>query len=139
MNAILHIIALILTLGFISPTNAIADINAVTDINVTQNQTQTAMSFIEDMSDAPLMTGMTLIDGAGFVFEQQNGRIVEKIAATDQQVQDILNYYGLVMPQLGWTKTADKVGRFSRDKELFTIIIKTVNNVQLVTFRLQPL
>lgn len=99
----------------------------------------TAMSFIDDMSDAPLMNGITLIDGAGFVFEQQNGRIVEKIAAADIPVQDILDYYTMIMPQLGWSVSTTKSGHFIRDTETFSITIKTVNDVQLVTFRLQPL
>lgn len=137
MKHIPYIFAFFITLAIVNL--AYSPAYSMSDPTAKPLQASPVMAFIEDMADAPLMAGMTLIDGAGFVFEQQNGRIVEKIAATDQQSQAIFAYYGLIMPQLGWVKSDDHVGRFTRDNEGFSIVIKTINNVQLVTFRLHPL
>ena len=95
-----------------------------------------AQDFIDDMSDIPLMPNLEMIAEAGFTFEQENGRIVEKLAVGTSSEVEIDRFYNDSLPSLGWHVTSGRT--YERDNERFTYAIKQENSTSIVTFKLSP-
>lgn len=95
-----------------------------------------AQDFIEDMSDIPLMLGLEIIHEAGFTFEQENGRIVEKLAVGTISESAISSFYNESLPALGWTQI--DTNAFKRDNENFSYALRLENGTSIITFKLFP-
>lgn len=95
-----------------------------------------AQSYVEDLVDLPLMDGLSLVEDTGFVFEQENGRIVEKVAMGAPSSKTIAQFYADALPQLGWTNTGNNT--FKRDKEELSLSFKKEGSLSVVIFHLNP-
>ncbi len=95
-----------------------------------------AQSYVEDLVDLPLMEGLSLVDDAGFVFEQENGRIVEKMAMGAPSTNSIAKFYADALPQLGWTNAGNNT--FTRDKEELSLTFRKEGALSVVIFHLNP-
>lgn len=96
--------------------------------------------FIDELGDVPLMDGIQILDEAGYVFEQENGRLVERLAATNHSVEKAAEYYSKSLPALGWVKKdgTELWGLYQRDKEQLKITFKKEGNLTLIFFKLNP-
>ncbi len=91
--------------------------------------------FIDDLGDVPLMDGIEIIEGTGYIFEQENGRLVERIAASNLDKKDIEKYYALSLQALGWEKNNNT---YKRANETLKITFKKEGSLTLVIFKLSP-
>ncbi len=63
-----------------------------------------ADAFVAGLEDLPLMPGLATVDGAGLVFDEPQGRIVEAYAKGKTSRGQVLSFYAGTLPQLGWSK-----------------------------------
>ena len=68
--------------------------------------------------DVPIMQGWNIEPELGFAFDSPNGRIVMIFASTSADENDIMEFYGQTLAQLGWTGGA---GNWVRDAEKLVI------------------
>ena len=68
--------------------------------------------------DVPIMQGWQIEPELGFAFDSPNGRIVMIFASTAADENDIMEFYGQTLAQLGWTGGA---GNWVRDAEKLVI------------------
>ena len=68
--------------------------------------------------DVPIMQGWQIEPELGFAFDSPNGRIVMIFASTAADENDIMEFYGQTLSQLGWTGGA---GNWVRDAEKLVI------------------
>jgi hypothetical protein len=68
--------------------------------------------------DVPIMQGWQIEPELGFAFDSPNGRIVMIFASTAADENDIMEFYGQTLAQLGWTGGA---GNWVRDAEKLMI------------------
>jgi hypothetical protein len=68
--------------------------------------------------DVPIMQGWQIEPELGFAFDSPNGRIVMIFASTSADENDIMEFYGQTLAQLGWTGGA---GNWVRDAEKLVI------------------
>ena len=61
-----------------------------------------AESFLADLSDIPLMPGLTQDEAASFLFDKPAGRILTARLHGCVEAADVRHYYGATLPQLGW-------------------------------------
>ena len=59
--------------------------------------------FIEQVTDLPLMPGLSELRGAGVVFDKPDGRIVEAYAEGGVDREAVLDFYYNTLPELGTT------------------------------------
>jgi hypothetical protein len=94
-----------------------------------------AEGFVGGTDDVPLMDGLTEVEGAGTVFDNASGRIVEAFASGDMDAATVARFYEDTLPQLGWRAEGD--GGFTREGEHLAIV--TVEGERLtVRFTLTP-
>ena len=70
------------------------------------------------VGDVPIMQGWQIEPELGFAFDSPNGRIVMIFASTAADEDDIMEFYGQTLAQLGWTGGA---GDWVRDAEKLMI------------------
>jgi len=68
--------------------------------------------------DVPIMQGWKIEPELGFAFDSPNGRIVMIFASTAADENDIMEFYGQTLAQLGW---AGGAGNWVRDAEKLVI------------------
>jgi hypothetical protein len=95
-----------------------------------------ADSFVAGLEDLPLMPGLAPVEGAGLVFDDPQGRIVEAYARGKTSRDDVLRFYGETLPQLGWSKSAP--AEFHREGERLRIEFKEKAGELTVRFFLSP-
>lgn len=78
-------------------------------------------AFISVLEDLPLMSGLDEDEAAAMVFESENGRVAEATAAGALLREDIISFYSMTLPQLGWEKQSNLL--FSRDNEILKMEI----------------
>lgn len=100
------------------------------------NSSFAAPTYVEDLVDLPLMEGLSLVEDAGFVFEQENGRIIEKMAIGALSQDSIKKFYADALPQLGWTSTGNN--SFTRDKEELSLSYRKEGHLSVVIFHVNP-
>lgn len=96
--------------------------------------------FIDELGDVPMMEGIEMIEEAGYVFEQENGRLVERLAATNHSIEKVSSYYKESLPPLGWT-LKDGTNQWSlyyRDREQLKLTFKKEGHLTLIFFKLSP-
>jgi hypothetical protein len=92
--------------------------------------------FVAGLEDLPLMPGLAPVEGAGLVFDDPQGRIVDAYAKGKTSRDDVLRFYGDTLPQLGWSKSAP--GEFHREGERLRIEFKEKAGELTVRFFLSP-
>lgn len=90
-------------------------------------------AFIEDL---PLMENMVEQQDNVVSFDKPAGRIIQTQAITKSTEKEVLNFYNLSLPQLGWTKAKDH--SFKRDNETLTITVNRSGNSNIVIFTIVP-
>jgi hypothetical protein len=70
-----------------------------------------AESFLAAYEDLPLAPGLTEVPGEGVSFDSPGGRIVESYARGAVKAAEVLKFYSVTLPQLGWTRESDTVYR----------------------------
>lgn len=63
-------------------------------------------AFVSSVEDLPLMPGLSEDKPAGLTFDSAGGRIVEAYATGRVEEDEVLQFYGETLPQLGWTVEA---------------------------------
>ena len=58
--------------------------------------------FLSSVEDLPLMSGLTEDTASSLAFDTADGRIVDAYAHGKVSKQQVVNFYGETLPQLGW-------------------------------------
>ncbi|MDX1485462.1 MAG: hypothetical protein R3229_13395 [Alphaproteobacteria bacterium] len=102
---------------------------------------QARQAFLQSIDDLPLMAGLVERPRASVVFETAAGRIVEAEAlsapARGLTAGGVLNFYERTLTALGWRSFGS--GRFARDGEILSIIVRPENQGLRVSFSLRPM
>lgn len=98
--------------------------------------------FFESLYDIPVMPGLMEVPELAVSFDKPGGRIAEAGAmAGDMSDQEVLGFYDVALPQMGWQKKA--VGSYQREGEQLRIVIEKkpakTGGSRLVRFSLNPL
>ena len=75
--------------------------------------------FVGGTEDLPLMAGLSEVAGRGMVFDTPAGRIVEAYARGPVSRDEVLEFYAVTLPQLGWR--ADGDAAFRREGEVLKL------------------
>ena len=96
--------------------------------------------FIEQVTDLPLMPGLSEVKDAGVVFDKPDGRIVEAYAEGDLKRDAVIGFYSDTLPQLGWTKAkaAGAAATFRREGENLALDFLDGGGALVVRFTLTP-
>lgn len=95
-------------------------------------------AFFSNLEDVPLMPGISELPEEGMVFDKPEGRIVEGVALMGGRAkQDVLTYYGGILPQLGWGRV--KGDRFYREGEVLDIHFITSSRGNVVKITIRPI
>ncbi|MBI3447264.1 MAG: hypothetical protein HY055_18310 [Magnetospirillum sp.] len=81
--------------------------------------TARAEAFLSAYEDLPLAPGLSEIPDSGLAFDSPGGRIVEAYAHGAVKPADILKFYSVTLPQLGWTRESDRLYR--RESEVLRL------------------
>jgi hypothetical protein len=92
-------------------------------------------TFLVELEDLPLAPGLTELPG-GLLFDSAGGRIVETAASGTVSAEQVRQFYGQTLPQLGWQNSGDL--QFRRDNEILTILIDERRKPLTVRFTLSP-
>ena len=96
--------------------------------------------FIEQVTDLPLMPGLSEVKDAGVVFDKPDGRIVEAYAEGDLKRDAVIGFYSDTLPQLGWArvKAAGTGAAFRREGENLALDFLDGGGALVVRFTLTP-
>jgi hypothetical protein len=94
--------------------------------------------FFSNMSDVPLMQGLTEVPARDSAFDKPEGRIVESsaVAAGGLDAAAISAFYAATLPQLGWAPSGDNA--FTRQGEILTLKTARENGVLVARFLIAP-
>ena len=95
-----------------------------------------AQSFIEGSEDVPLAPSLTAVADAGMVFDSPSGRIVEAFATGAVTRDQVLAFYAMTLPELGWTQ--DGPAAYRREGERLSIDFFGTDGALSVRFTLSP-
>jgi hypothetical protein len=95
-----------------------------------------AQSYIAEVEDLPLMSGLAEVEGAGVVFDKPDGRIVEAYAQGRVGREAVLAFYRKTLPQLGWQATGGAA--FRREGEALSLDFLDGGGALIVRFTLVP-
>ncbi|WP_421779780.1 hypothetical protein [Kiloniella litopenaei] len=83
--------------------------------------------FFAGSGGVPIVPGMEEMEELGVVFDKPEGRIVEAFASGHLSQEDVREFYGRALPQLGWEVIGE--GLFVREGEVLKIeILEGVEN-----------
>ncbi len=95
-----------------------------------------AEGFLGAYEDLPLAPGLTEQAGAGMAFDSPSGRIVEAFAHGTVKAADILNFYAVTLPQLGWRRDGEAIYR--REAEVLRLEPATKGGTVTIRFAITP-
>lgn len=121
-TAVLATLSLILTLGAVSVDGAV--------------RAEGHAAYLAAVADLPLMPGLAELPGAGLVFDQPSGRIVEAYAQGAVSRAAVRAFYLDTLPNLGWRAKAETL--FQREGEELRLDISGDDGALVVRFTLQP-
>ncbi len=93
-------------------------------------------AYLAAVADLPLMPGLAEVPGAGLVFDQPSGRIVEAYAQGAVSRAAVRAFYLDTLPNLGWSAKAEAL--FQREGEELRLDISGEDGALVVRFTLQP-
>ena len=93
-------------------------------------------AYLAAVADLPLMPGLAEVPGAGLVFDQPAGRIVEAYARGAVSRTAVTSFYLETLPNLGWRAKAEAL--FQRESEQLRLEISGDDGALVVRFNLQP-
>ena len=96
--------------------------------------------FIEQVTDLPLMPGLSEVKDAGVIFDKPDGRIVEAYAEGDVERDAVIGFYRDTLPQLGWTRASatGAAATFRREGENLALDFLDGGGALVVRFTLTP-
>ena len=96
-----------------------------------------ATDFLRAIEDVPLPVGLTE-DAEPVVFESDQGRVVQTVAAGNIPTSEIANFYVASLPALGWKHLpSDTALSFERENELLNITMREPANAAPITVRFE--
>ncbi len=93
-------------------------------------------AYLAAVADLPLMPGLAEVPGAGLVFDQPSGRIVEAYAQGAVSRAAVRAFYLDTLPNLGWRPKAEAL--FQREGEELRLDVSGDDGALIVRFTLQP-
>ncbi len=99
-------------------------------------RTEGHAAYLAAVADLPLMPGLAEVPGAGLVFDQPSGRIVEAYAQGPVSRAAVRAFYLDTLPNLGWRAKAEAL--FQREGEELRLDISGDDGALIVRFTLQP-
>ncbi len=93
-------------------------------------------AYLAAVADLPLMPGLAEVPGAGLVFDQPSGRIIEAYAQGAVSRAAVRAFYLDALPNLGWRAKAEAL--FQREGEELRLDISGADGALIVRFTLQP-
>ncbi len=93
-------------------------------------------AYLTAVADLPLMPGLAEVPGAGLVFDQPSGRIVEAYAQGAVSRAAVRAFYLDTLPNLGWRAKAEAL--FQREGEELRLDVSGDDGALIVRFTLQP-
>lgn len=96
-----------------------------------------AADFLRAIEDVPLVAGLTE-EAEPVVFESDQGRVVQTVAAGNVPINEIASFYAASLPSLGW-KPVESGGAlsFERENERLNITMREPANAAPVTVRFE--
>jgi len=98
-------------------------------------------AFLRNLTDVPLMAGLTENPNQGLVFDTAEGRVIEAVAEGAVKGGQVRDYYAAALPELGWS--VDLTGMdpsFSRAREVLVLHVDDGPRGQTyVRFTLRPI
>ncbi len=125
--AIVAVLSLVLTLGAVAFEVSPGDRGA---------RAEGHAAYLAAVADLPLMPGLAEVPGAGLVFDQPSGRIVEAYAEGRVSRAAVTRFYLDTLPNLGWRAKAETL--FQREGEELRLDISGDDGALIVRFTLQP-
>jgi hypothetical protein len=95
-----------------------------------------AAGFVAGTEDVPLMPGLEPVEGAALVFDKPEGRIVEAQARGKLARAKVRDFYGVALPQLGWSEAGANAWR--REGEMLRLDFRGRDGDLTVGFTLSP-
>ena len=96
-----------------------------------------ATDFLRAIEDVPLPAGLTE-EAEPVVFESDQGRVVQTVAAGNTRTAEISAFYTASLPSLGWKPIAsDTALSFERENERLNITMREPANAAPVTVRFE--
>jgi hypothetical protein len=92
--------------------------------------------FLTAYEDLPLPPGLTEEAGTALVFDSAAGRIVEAMAHGSVKPAEVLKFYAVTLPQLGWTRDSDT--RYRRETEVLRLEASPEGRGVAVRFNVSP-
>lgn len=92
--------------------------------------------FLTAYEDLPLAPGLSEEVGAGLAFDSASGRIVEAVAHGPVRPAEILKFYAVTLPQLGWVRDSDT--RYRRETEVLRLEASPEGRGVAVRFHVSP-
>ena len=96
-----------------------------------------ATEFLRAIEDVPLPAGLTE-EAEPVVFESDQGRVVQTVAAGDIRTSDVATFYTASLPSLGWKPIASGDAlSFERENERLNITMREPANAAPVTVKFE--
>lgn len=96
-----------------------------------------ATDFLRAIEDVPLPAGLTE-QAEPVVFESDQGRVVQTVAAGDIRTSDIADFYRASLPSLGWKPVAsDTALSFERENEHLNITMREPASAAPITVKFE--
>ena len=96
-----------------------------------------ATDFLRAIEDVPLPAGLTE-EAEPVVFESDQGRVVQTVAAGNIRTAEISAFYTASLPSLGWKPIAsDTALSFERENERLNITMREPANAAPITVRFE--
>ena len=96
-----------------------------------------ATDFLRAIEDVPLPAGLTE-EAEPVVFESDQGRVVQTVAAGNTRTAEISAFYTASLPSLGWKPIAsDTALSFERENERLNITMREPANAAPITVRFE--
>jgi len=92
--------------------------------------------FLSIVEDLPLMSGLTEDTASGLAFDTADGRIVDAYAHGKVSQEQVVNFYGETLPQLGWK--AEGATQFARSGERLRLEFTQGDSGLMVHYSLSP-
>lgn len=96
-----------------------------------------ASDFFVSLPDVPLMYGIVELEEQALNYDSPHGRVTEVYASLEKQgSQEVLSYYGDVLPQFGWVRLAPN--QFQREREKMSLIFEGAEGEQILRIQITP-
>ena len=94
------------------------------------------ISFVDGISDLPLLKSMQNVNENLVIFDTNEGRIVRTEIVGRVKLSEAYEFYSAILPNLGWIKINEN--QYIRENEVLSVVfLKEKNNI-LIKFNIAP-